>query len=729
MDVSVALEGLNKAQREAVAAPPGNILVLAGAGSGKTRALTRRIAWYIHTGQAEPYDILAVTFTNKAATEMRNRVETLLQQSTSDLWIGTFHRIAHRFLRAHWQVAGLPQSFQILDRGDQLREVKRAVVDLGLDPEIYSPKDAQWFINKCKSERLRPQDIDLPEYPEQQRRRKRELINIYQAYQQTCDHAGLVDFDELLLRAYELFRDKDSLLAHYQQRFRHLLVDEFQDINELKYDWLRRLAGQDNYMFAVGDDDQSIYGFRGANAGFMKRFRKEFSKVTEFRLEQNYRSTANILKAANALIANNEARLGKDLWTEGEAGAKLELYAAYNEYEEARFVVEQIRDAKMRDGIDYQNNAILYRVNALSRVLEETLNQAGVPYRVVGGLRFYERMEIKDALAYVRLAALPHDNAAFERIVNTPVRGIGSSSVEELRNRARASGASLWQTSQEAVAQVRLRSRRGLSALEGFLDLLQNMAQTLRDKPLDAAVDLIIQDSGLLKHYEKEGREKAQIRAENLEELVQAAADFEAWFKTNKEHLGESGLLSAFLSHAALEAGDPEADAVDDEIQLMTLHAAKGLEFQQVYMVGMEEGVFPHWRSLDKAENLEEERRLCYVGMTRAMSKLTLSRALSRRLYSAESTPMPSRFLKEIPAQLIESDEPDDAVAPDFLSAASDADSSAPFHLQQRVRHAKFGVGTVLNLEGQGSHARVQVIFDTVGAKWLVLAYANLTAL
>ena len=725
MDVSVALEGLNKAQREAVAAPPGNILVLAGAGSGKTRALTRRIAWLIHTGQAEPGNILAVTFTNKAATEMRNRVETLLPQPASDMWIGTFHRIAHRLLRVHWQEAGLPQSFQILDRGDQLRVVKRVVLDLELDPEQYLPKEVQGFINARKNRGLRPQDLDPPEYPMQQ-----QLIKIYQAYQQTCDRAGLVDFDELLLRAYELFRDKDSLLARYQQRFRHLLVDEFQDTNDLQYAWLRRLASQDNYMFAVGDDDQSIYGFRGAGGpGNMARFKKEFPKVTECRLEQNYRSTANILKAANALIANNEARLGKNLWTEGEAGAKLELCAAYNEYEEARFVVERVRDAKMRDDIDYQDNAILYRVNALSRVLEETLNQAGVPYRVVGGLRFYERMEIKDALAYVRLAVLPHDNAAFERIVNTPVRGIGSRSVEELRNQARASGASLWQTSQEAVAQAKLQPRRALSALEGFLDLLQNMAQTLRDNPLDAAVDLIIQDSGLLKHYEKEGREKAQIRAENLEELVRAAADFEDWFKINKEYLGELDLLSAFLSHAALEAGETEADAVDDQVQLMTLHAAKGLEFQQVYMVGMEEGVFPHWRSLDNAENLEEERRLCYVGMTRAMSKLTLSCAQRRRLYNAESAPMASRFLKEIPVQLIEVDEPDDAVAPGFLSAASDADFSAPFHLQQRVRHAKFGVGTVLNLEGQGSHARVQVIFDTVGAKWLVLAYANLTAL
>ena len=727
MDVSVALEGLNKAQREAVAAPPGNILVLAGAGSGKTRALTRRIAWLIHTGQAEPGNILAVTFTNKAATEMRNRVETLLPQPASDMWIGTFHRIAHRLLRVHWQEAGLLQSFQILDRGDQLRVVKRVILDLELDPEQYLPKEVQGFINTRKNKGLRPQDLDPPEYPMQQ-----QLIKIYQAYQQTCDHAGLVDFDELLLRAYELFRDKDSLLARYQQRFRHLLVDEFQDTNDLQYAWLRRLASQDNYnyMFAVGDDDQSIYGFRGTGGpGNMARFKKEFPKVTECRLEQNYRSTANILKAANALIDNNETRLGKNLWTEGEAGAKLELCAAYNEHEEARFVVERIRDAKMRDGIDYQDNAILYRVNALSRVLEETLNQAGVPYRVVGGLRFYERMEIKDALAYVRLAALPHNNAAFERIVNTPVRGIGSRSVEELRNQARASGASLWQTSQEAVAQAKLRSRPALSALEGFLNLLQNMAQTLRDKPLDAAVDLIIQDSGLLKHYEKEEREKAQIRAENLEELVRAAAGFEAWFETNKEYLGELDLLSAFLSHAALEAGETEADAVDDQVQLMTLHTAKGLEFQQVYMVGMEEGMFPHRRSLDKAEELEEERRLCYVGMTRAMSKLTLSRAQSRRLYSAESAPMPSRFLKEIPAQLIEADEPEDAVAPDFLSAASDADSSAPFHLQQRVRHAKFGVGTVLNLEGQGSHARVQVIFDTVGAKWLVLAYANLTAL
>lgn len=723
MDVSVALDGLNKAQREAVAAPPGNILVLAGAGSGKTRALTRRIAWLIHTGQAEPGNILAVTFTNKAATEMRDRVETLLPQPASAMWIGTFHRIAHRLLRTHWQEAGLPQSFQILDRGDQLRVVKRVVVDLGLDPEQYSPKELQGFINARKNSGLRPQDLDPPGYPRQQ-----QLINIYQAYQQTCDRAGLVDFDELLLRAYELFRDKDSLLARYQQRFRHLLVDEFQDTNDLQYAWLRRLAGQDNYMFAVGDDDQSIYSFRGAGGpGNMARFKKEFPKVTECRLEQNYRSTANILKAANALIAKNKARLGKNLWTEGEAGAKLELCAAYNESEEARFVVERIRDAKMRDDIYYSDNAILYRVNALSRVLEEALNQAGVPYRVVGGVRFYERMEIKDALAYVRLAALPRDNAAFERIVNTPARGLGSLSVEELRSQARASGASLWQTSQEAVAQATLLPRRALSALEEFLDLLQNMKQTLRDKPLDEAVDLIISDSGLLKHYEKEGREKAQIRAENLEELVRAAADFEVWFETNREYLGELDLLSAFLSHAALEAG--ETEAMGDAVKLMTLHAAKGLEFQQVYMVGMEEGVFPHSRSLDKAEELEEERRLCYVGMTRAMSKLTLSRALRRRLYSAESAPLPSRFLEEIPAQLIEADEPDDAVATSFFSAASDDASTAPLHLGQQVRHAKFGVGTVRNLEGHGSHARVQVIFDAVGAKWLVLAYANLQTL
>lgn len=723
MDVSVALDGLNKAQREAVAAPPGNILVLAGAGSGKTRALTRRIAWLIHTGQAEPGNILAVTFTNKAATEMRDRVATLLPQSTRAMWIGTFHHLAHRLLRAHWQEAGLPQGFQILDRGDQLRVVKGVVVDaLGLDPEQYPPKEVQGFINARKNSGLRPQDLDPPEYPRQQ-----QMIKIYQAYQQTCDRAGLVDFDELLLRAYELFRDKDSLLARYQERFRHLLVDEFQDTNELQYAWLRRLASQDSYMFAVGDDDQSIYGFRGAGGpGNMARFKKEFPKVTECRLEQNYRSTANILKAANALIANNETRLGKNLWTEGEAGAKLELCAAYNEYEEARFVVERIRDARMRDGVEYQNNAVLYRINALSRVLEEALNQEGVPYRVVGGMRFYERMEIKDALAYVRLAALPRDNAAFERIVNTPVRGLGPLSVEELRNRARTSGASLWETSQEAVAQATLQPR-SLSALAGFLDLLQNMAQTLRAKPLDEAMALIIEDSGLLKHYEKEGREKAQIRAENLEELVRAAADYETWFEINKEHLGEPDLLSAFLSHAALEAG--ETEALGDAVQLMTLHAAKGLEFQQVYMVGMEEGVFPHSRSLDEAKKLEEERRLCYVGMTRAMSKLTLSRALSRRLYNAESAPLPSRFLKEIPAQLIEADEPDDAVATGFFCEASDDAVAAPLHLGQQVRHAKFGVGRVRNMEGHGSHARVQVMFDAVGAKWLVLAYANLQAL
>ena len=714
MDVSSVLDGLNEAQREAVAAPPGNILVLAGAGSGKTRVLVHRIAWYLDTEQAAPYGILAVTFTNKAAAEMRARIETLLKRPVGGMWVGTFHGLAHRILRLHWQEAGLPDSFQILDSEDQLRTLRRVIRGLNLDENQYTPRDAQWFINGQKEEGLRPQHIDSRGEPVRE-----QMVAIYRSYQQTCDRAGLVDFAELLLRTHELFRDRNERLAHYRQRFRHVLVDEFQDTNALQYAWLHLLLGPDNYLFAVGDDDQSIYSFRGARMENMQRFQKDFPEPTLYRLEQNYRSTTNILKAANALIANNSARLGKDLWAEGAAGDKLDLYAAYSEHDEARFVVERISASRQLDAA-YQDNAILYRVGATSRVLEEALMQAGVPYHVFGGMRFYERMEIKDALAYLRLTVYRDDDASFERIVNTPPRGIGQRSMEELRALARRDSVPLWQAT-GAMIQGKLMPARALAALARFTGLIEHLAQSIRDKGLDEAMDIVIKSSGLVDHYLKEKGERGQARIENLEELVNAAGQF----ALDEDVHGDMEPMAAFLSQAALEAGDTQADAHTDAVNLMTLHTAKGLEFDRVYLIGMEEGLFPHQRSSGDPAQLEEERRLCYVGITRARRKLTLSYARHRRMHGSEFYPRPSRFLGEIPQELIDEIRLGGAAARDFLDKpAPDADS--PFGPGQRVSHARFGEGTVMHLEGRGSHARIQVNFEDAGAKWLVLAYANL---
>ena len=714
MDVSGVLDGLNEAQREVVAAPAGNILVLAGAGSGKTRVLVHRIAWYLQTEQAAPFGILAVTFTNKAAAEMRARIETLLRRPIGGMWVGTFHGLAHRILRLHWQEAGLPNSFQILDSDDQLRTLRRVIRGLNLDENQYSAREAQWFVNGQKDDGLRPQHIDLHGDPILER-----MVEIYRSYQQTCERAGLVDFAELLLRTHELFRDQGNLLAHYQQRFRHILVDEFQDTNTLQYAWLRLLAGRDNHLFAVGDDDQSIYSFRGARMENMQRFQQDFRATTLHRLEQNYRSTTNILSAANALIANNTTRLGKNLWAEGKAGDKLELYAAYNEHDEARFVVERISAAR-RDNIALQDNAILYRVSATSRVLEEALMQAQVPYRVFGGVRFYERMEIRNALAYLRLAVYRDDDASFERIVNTPTRGIGLRSLEEIRGRARQENTPLWRAAGELVTG-KLMTARAVSALGRFLGLIEQMAQSIREKSLDETMDIVIKASGLVEHYRKEKGERGLARVENLEELVSAAGQFEV----DKDVHGDVEPLTAFLSQVALEAGDTQADAHADAVNLMTLHTAKGLEFERVYLVGMEEGLFPHQRSSGDLTQLEEERRLCYVGITRARSKLTLSYARHRRMHGADFYPQPSRFLGEIPQQLLDDIRLGGAVTHEFFNNATPS-ADAPFGPGQRVIHTRFGAGTVLNLEGQGSHARVQVNFETSGAKWLVLAYANL---
>ncbi len=641
MDVSVVLDGLNAAQRQAVAAATGNILVLAGAGSGKTRVLTHRIAWYIETGQAQPYGIVAVTFTNKAAAEMRTRIERLLQRPPGGMWVGTFHGLAHRLLRAHWQEAGLPESFQILDSEDQYRTLRRVMRSLNLDEARYPPRQAQWFVNARKDEGLRPQHIDGQGDPFLQ-----QMIQIYQTYQQTCERAGLVDFAELLLRVHELLRDNQTLLRHYQQRFRHVLVDEFQDTNELQYAWLRLLVGETGNIFAVGDDDQSVYSFRGARMENMQSFQRDFAAASLYKLEQNYRSTANILNAANALISHNLARLGKQLWTGDEAGAKLDVYAAYNEHDEARFVVDCIKLAA--EQVNYRECAILYRVSASSRVLEETLRQAAVAYRVFGGMRFYERAEIKDALAYLRLAHYRNDDVSFERIINTPTRGIGQRTMAEIRQQARQVSSSLWQASLVLVEQQSL-SARALNAVQQFLNLIEAMAVGIEDKPLQEVMDNVINHSGLIPHFQKERGERGEARIENLAELVNAAREF----TVNAEVHGDMPPLPAFLAHAALESGETQAAAHTDAVNLMTLHTAKGLEFAQVYLVGMEEGLFPHQRSSDDPVKLEEERRLCYVGITRAQRKLTFSYALHRRLHGTEYHPKPSRFLNELPAELI----------------------------------------------------------------------------
>jgi DNA helicase-2/ATP-dependent DNA helicase PcrA len=715
MDVSAILDGLNPAQREAVGAEPGHILVLAGAGSGKTRVLVHRVAWFLETGQAGPFNILAVTFTNKAAAEMRSRIENLLRRPTGAMWVGTFHGVAHRLLRAHWREAGLPEGFQILDSEDQLRTLRRLIRAMQLDETRFPPREAQWFISAQKEEGLRPRHLE-----DRGDASLRQMIDIYRTYEQLCAQAGLVDFAELLLRAHELFRDQPKLLEHYRQRFRHVLVDEFQDTNALQYAWLRLLAGGAGALFAVGDDDQSIYSFRGARMENMLRFQQDFPGTRLLRLEQNYRSTGVILKAANALIANNASRLGKELWTESAAGERLRLYAAYNEHDEARYVVDRMA-AMHREGARYDDCAVLYRVSAQSRVLEEALLQSGIPYRVYGGMRFYERAEIKDALAYLRLAVYHEDDASFERIVNLPPRGIGQRTMEHLRHVARGNRSSLWQAALVTMRDKSLPSR-ALAALDGFLRIIHDIGSALPAVPLEEAVRLAVAGGGIREHYAKEKGERGESRLENLEELLGAARDFEV----NPDLHGDVPPLQAFLAHAALESGDTQADAFADGVQLMTLHSAKGLEFPAVFLVGLEEGLFPHQHSSRDASQLEEERRLCYVGITRARERITLSYAQHRRLHGADLYPQPSRFLRELPAEVLEEVRLGGTVAQGLFNRERTGGELDGFRLGQRVVHARFGEGVVLNVEGSGSHARVQVNFERAGSKWLVLAYANL---
>ncbi|KGD80133.1 MULTISPECIES: DNA helicase II [Tatumella] len=717
MDVSDLLNSLNDNQREAVAAPRSNLLVLAGAGSGKTRVLVHRIAWLLTVENCSPYSIMAVTFTNKAAAEMRHRIEQVLGTSQGGMWIGTFHGLAHRLLRAHPLDAGLPQDFQILDSEDQLRLLKRLIKALNLDDKQWPARQAMWYINGKKDEGLRPKHIESYGNPVEQT-----WLKIYQAYQEACDRAGLVDFAELLLRAHELWLNKPHILNHYRERFTNLLVDEFQDTNNIQYAWIRMLAGDTGKVMIVGDDDQSIYGWRGAQVENIQRFLTDFNGAQTIRLEQNYRSTSNILKAANTLIANNQGRLGKELWTEDGEGEPISLYCAFNELDEARFVVGRIKHWHEQGGA-LADCAILYRSNAQSRVLEEALLQSSLPYRIYGGMRFFERQEIKDALAYLRLISNRNDDAAFERVVNTPTRGIGDRTLDVVRQAARDRQLTLWQSSRELLSEKVL-AGRAASALLRFIELIDSLSRETSDLPLHVQTDRVVKDSGLWMMYEQENGEKGQARIENLEELVTATRQF-----SYQEEDQDLMPLQAFLSHAALEAGEGQADKWQDAVQLMTMHAAKGLEFSQVFIVGMEEGMFPSQMSLEEGGRLEEERRLAYVGVTRAMQKLTLTYAESRRLYGKEVYHRPSRFIGEIPEECIEEVRLRASVSRPVSHQRMGApvtNNDSGFALGQRVRHAKFGEGTIINLEGSGEHSRVQVAFQGQGIKWLVAAYARL---
>jgi DNA helicase-2/ATP-dependent DNA helicase PcrA len=729
MDVSSLLDPLNDAQRQAVAAPLAPTLVLAGAGSGKTRVLTHRIAWLVQVENVSPHGILAVTFTNKAAGEMRSRIEQQLGMPSAPLWVGTFHGIAHRLLRMHWREAGLPQGFSILDAEDQQRLVKRIIRGLGLDEARWVPREVTWFINAQKDEGLRPQHLKDDGDPT-----RRQLIRLYEAYEDACRRNGVVDFAELLLRSYELWKDVPGLADHYRARFGHVLVDEFQDTNTIQYAWMKALTGATSIPFVVGDDDQSIYRWRGARVENLQQFRRDYVGVQVFKLEQNYRSTGNILSAANAIIANNSGRIGKKLWTDGGKGEPIRLYRGYNERDEAEFVVNRIRDWVARGGLR-RDNAILYRSNAQSRVFEEYLLAARIPYRVYGGLRFFERQEIKDALAYLRLISNRDDDASFERVVNLPTRGIGARTLEVLRAHAKAHSASLWSSCAAVEAEL---GARATAALKAFLELIEKLDAETRELPLHEQVDHVIQASGLAGHYQKEKADKGEARLENLEELVSAARGFEP-------EDGDMSPLMAVLAHAGLESGEGQAEEWEDCVQMMTLHTAKGLEFPVVFLCGLEDGLFPHQRSIADQQGLEEERRLCYVGTTRAMRQLYLTYAEQRRMHGVDSYGAPSRFIAEIPAELVEEVRPRVQVSrPSYTpgrpswGGGGGAAAATPkrerwadetpggLRLGQRVRHQKFGDGVVLNLEGQGANARVQVNFERQGTKWLVAGYANL---
>jgi DNA helicase II / ATP-dependent DNA helicase PcrA len=715
------LKSLNEAQQQVVASPQSHLLVLAGAGSGKTRVLVHRIAWLINVENISAHNILAVTFTNKAAGEMRQRLENLLDIPMRLMWVGTFHGLAHRLLRQHWEAAGLPQAFQILDSDDQYRVIKRILVSLNLDETQWAPKKVQWFINQQKDDGIRPNQVPNANDPY-----TKTLVRIYQSYEEICTRNGVIDFAELILRSYELFIKNPDILHHYQERFRHILVDEFQDTNTIQYAWLKLLSSGKNYLMIVGDDDQSIYGWRGARVKNIQDFIRDFPDNQVIRLEQNYRSTGVILAASNALITHNDGRLGKKLWSNGGQGDLISLYGAFNDLDEARFIINQIKQGLKKE-LRPNEVAVLYRSNAQSRVLEEALISAQIPYRIYGGLRFFERAEIKDALAYLRLIGNRNDDPAFERIVNTPTRGIGDQTLQMLRLEARSQGISLWQAAEYLLANQSL-SSRAANALTLFIQLINKINNETQALTLAEQTEQVLYSSGLLSHYKKEKGERGQARIENLEELINATRQF-------VPEDSSISILSAFLAHVALEAGEHQGDTTQECVQLMTLHSAKGLEFPWVFLCGMEEGLFPHHMSHEESGRLEEERRLCYVGMTRAMRKLFLSYAEVRRLHGTESHHRPSRFISEIPKELLaEISLRTSVIRPtSALKSAKNSNRDSMIgdtglRIGQTVTHNTFGEGTLIDAEGRGEHMRLQVKFNNAGTKWLVASYAKLTA-
>jgi len=721
------LEGLNPQQLEAVTLPHQSALILAGAGSGKTRVLTTRIAWLIQTGQISPQGVLAVTFTNKAAREMLLRISAMLPINTRGMWVGTFHGLCNRILRAHYREAGLPQTFQILDSADQLAMVKRIMKSMNVDDEKYPPRQAQYFINDAKEQGLRAAKVEaFDDF-------SRKLVTVYESYDAQCNREGVVDFAELLLRCFELLSKTEVLREHYRARFKHILVDEFQDTNRLQYFWLKLLAGANNFIFGVGDDDQSIYAFRGARAGNMLDFEKDFHVDKVIKLEQNYRSQGNILDAANALIRHNRARLGKDLWTAQGSGEPLRLFEAMTDLEEASYVLEEVKQLRS-EGASLSEIALLYRSNAQSRVLEHALFNAGISYRVYGGLRFFERLEIKHALAYLRLVANPDDDGALLRVINFPTRGIGNRSIEQLQDVAASRGISLWQ----AACANTLSGKAG-SSIAGFVRLIESMRSACEALPLPEIIDHVVELSGLIAHYQNE--REGEDRLENLGELTNAAIAFVSpegpatQAQEGETQPQEFAALAAFLAHASLEAGEHQAAAGAEALQLMTVHSAKGLEFHAVFITGLEEGLFPHENSISEQDGLEEERRLMYVAVTRARHRLYLTHAQTRMLHGQTRYNIASRFLEEIPEGLIK--RVNTTKFSGFVSArgfdrgyevkspAIEREVSG-WRVGQNVVHAKFGAGVIVSAEGRGADARVQVNFRNSGMKWLALEYAKL---
>lgn len=714
------LSGLNNKQLEAVTLPHQSSLILAGAGSGKTRVLTTRIAWLIQTGQISPMGLMAVTFTNKAAKEMLTRLTAMMPINTRGMWVGTFHGLCNRLLRAHHREAGLPSTFQILDTADQLSSIKRLLKLMNVDDEKFVPKQVQGYINSCKEEGLRADKVDAYDAHSQR------LREIYAEYDKQCNREGVADFSELLLRCYELLERDPHIRNHYQSRFKYILVDEFQDTNRLQYLWLKLLAGKENCLFAVGDDDQSIYGFRGARVGNMQDFERDFNVKNIVKLEENYRSHSNILDAANAIISHNKNRLGKNLWTSAGKGEPVRIYEAYNDTDEAAFIVDEIKMLHA-EGINLSAMALLYRSNAQSRILEHALFSAKLPYRVYGGLRFFERAEIKHALAYMRLMSNANDDTALLRVINFPARGIGSRSLEQLQEIARQQDCSLWAAACQATGKI-----------AGFVQLIREMTDQAYGVSLAEVAELVTTLSGLKTHYEN--TKDSEDRIANLEELVTAAVAFTNQDFGNHNNVDgetEQDLLTQFLTHASLEAGDHQAEVGHDALQLMTVHASKGLEFRTVFISGLEEGLCPHEQSMYEHNGLEEERRLMYVAVTRARQRLYLSYAQSRMLHGKVRYGIASRFLDEIPEELLKrlNSKPAAKLSsynyeemPHVMTGhkSQEQKNAMPWKVGQSVSHAKFGNGVVVSYEGAANDMRVQVNFSNQGLKWLALEFAKL---